>query len=167
MKFATITSIAIVALAQSATALRTVTLKTFGYPPPQYPEVTGKSVSAWHEGAGINYLLIAEPATKFTYDEESKHLYFEGGQGPNGPLKWYFTIGDGEPGILQANPTDHPTEITIDNLGFITFEGSYNVKGAKNIDDPYNYSKDHYVLAKYDKEAPSDAVQVFFQAIDA
>ena len=103
MKFATITSIAIVALAQSATALRTVTLKTFGYPPPQYPEVTGKSVSAWHEGAGINYLLIAEPATKFTYDEESKHLYFEGGQGPNGPLKWYFTIGDGEPGILQAN----------------------------------------------------------------
>ena len=81
--------------------LRTVTLKTFGYPPPQYPEVTGKSVSAWHEGAGINYLLIAEPATKFTYDEESKHLYFEGGQGPNGPLKWYFTIGDGEPGIYK------------------------------------------------------------------
>ncbi|EMG50262.1 PGA31 Cell wall protein PGA31 [Candida maltosa Xu316] len=167
MKFTTIA--AAFTLVQSVFGLRTVTLKTFAYPPPQYPDVTGQFVSAWHEGAGINYLVVVPEsgATKFTYDEDTKFLYFEAGQGPDGPLKWYFTIGEGEPGILQANPTDHPTAITIDDLGFITFDGSYGVKGVKNINDPYNYSKDHYILAKYDGEAPADAVPIFFQAQDA
>ncbi|RCK57394.1 Cell wall protein PGA31 [Candida viswanathii] len=168
MRFSTIAAAAI-ALAQTVVALKTVKLKTFAYPPPQYPDVTGKFVSAWHEGAALNYLVVVpeEGATTWTYDEETKYLYFEVGAGSDNPFKFYFTIGEGEPGILLATPTDHPVPVNIDNLGFITFDGSYGVKGVKNINDPYNYSKDNYILAKYDGVAPDDAVPIFFQALAA
>ena len=168
MKFTTIAAAAF-AFAHSVVALRSVKLKTFAYPPPQYPDVTGKFVSTVHEGAALNYLLVVpeDGALTWTYDEDTKYLYYEVGAGTDNCFRYYFTIGEGEPGILLATPTDNPVPVNVDNLGFITFDGSYGVKGVKNINDPYQYSKDSYILAKYDGTAPDGAVPIFFQALDA
>ncbi|RCK57391.1 Cell wall protein PGA31 [Candida viswanathii] len=167
MKFTTIA--AAFALAQSVFGLRTVTLKTFAYPPPQYPEITGQFVSAQHEGAGINYLFVVpqEGAAKFVYDEDEKSLYLDPEVVGNAPYKFYFNVADGEPGFLMTGGTDKPLEVNIDNLGFVTFEGSYGVKAVKNVNDPYHYSDSSYALAKYDGAGPDGAIPVFFQAIDA
>ena len=174
MKFTSIIATAF-ALASSVAALKTVKLKTFAYPPPQYPEITGQYVASWHEGAGINYMFVVpeDQAAKFVYDEDSKTLYLDPASVGNPELKYTFSISTGEPGLgdkgtlLNSIVSNKPTEVNIDDLGFITFNGSYGLKAVKNINEPYEYSQKNYALVEIDGNGPDGAVPVFLQAIDA
>ncbi|RCK57396.1 Cell wall protein PGA31 [Candida viswanathii] len=144
-------------------------LKTIAHPPKQYPEITGQSVASFHEGAGFNYLFVVpqDQAAKFVYDEDAKTLYLDPEVANGLPSPYNFSIATGDTEFLTTSVIYKKTEVEIDDLGFLTFDGSSNVKAVKNVDEPYHYSKENYALVKYDSDAPEGAVSVLLQAVDA
>ena len=161
----------LIALAQAAVALKAVKLKTFAYPPPQYPEVTGQYVASYHRCAGFNFLFVVpeDEATKFVFDEEAKSLYIDRAATENSP-KYYFTISNGEfwdkGTFLNSIETSKGTKVHIDNLGFVTFDGSFDLKAVKNINERYEYSKEKYALVEIEGSGPDGTIPVFLQATE-
>lgn len=106
-------------------------------------EVSGLGFSALHEGAGINYIRAAAgPTETYQYDEEKKTLFMQAGKFP---YKFGIVDGIAQFGVNGFNEVEFKT----DDLGreLLTVNGSPDgFYVCKNINDPYNFSKDNYFL---------------------
>ena len=102
--------------------------------------IAGKALSSIHEGAGINYFLLGTSAEQITYDDSTKYL---------GSDMFYVSTYDDF--LLQG----------VLGAGNITFDGDHLVVNdvkdfyaAKNVNDPYQYSTQLYIVLTSNLDAP-------------
>lgn len=109
-------------------------------------EVNDFGISSRHEGAALNYLFLAAPgvAENLKYDDETKTVYTELKAGSS-TVRQPLNVGNT---VLQLGGSGDGTKVDIAEDGTLSFDGSDSVGAAKNINDPYNYSKDSYAVVK-------------------
>ncbi|KAJ8143776.1 hypothetical protein OY671_003102 [Metschnikowia pulcherrima] len=96
-------------------------------------------ISSIHEGAGINYFLVAEGGSGEEFDLENGVATSKQGQ---------YTANVGLLGsIFAAGPAVSPSTLEFDGN---TVE-NYNFFACKNIGDPYSYSTRSYVITANEK----------------
>ena len=72
MKFFTAAATALLFSAQALAGITQYTLSIEA----DDERVNGKGITFKHEGAGINYAFVSDSSAKFSYDDESKHLFY-------------------------------------------------------------------------------------------
>ena len=109
-------------------------------------EVNDFGISSRHEGAALNYLFLAAPgvAENLKYDDETKTVYTELKAGSS-TVRQPLNVGNT---VLQLGGSGDGTKVDIAEDGTLSFDGSDSIGAAKNINDPYNYSKDSYAVVK-------------------
>lgn len=157
MKFLTFTALTAFATSVSA-AVSNVKLTTAS----ESKESSDLGFSALHEGAGFNYIRVASgPTETYQYDEEKKTLFMQAGK-----FQYRFGIVNGiaQFGINGFNEVEFKTDDSGRDL--LTVDGSSNsFYICKNINDPYNYSKDSYFLVT-DSTNKDDCSEVFVKKVD-
>ncbi|EMG47018.1 PGA30 Cell wall protein PGA30 [Candida maltosa Xu316] len=107
-------------------------------------DIDGKGLTFLHEGAGINYAFLSDTGVTVTYDDKTKLLYY-----PVSPqLQFNFGV---EGNIVQFSVTP-PAAVEIGTDGTVSFTGSDSVHAAKDINDPYQYSKGSFAVITEDKD---------------
>lgn len=109
-------------------------------------EIDGKGLYYTHEGAGINYFFISQDdsAAELTYDDESNIIYSQ----VTPQIKFQFTE---QSDILQLSVFE-PEKVEIEANGELKFNGWDTLHAAKNINDPYSYSKSSYAVVVGDSK---------------
>ncbi|CAK7901625.1 cell wall protein Rhd3p [[Candida] anglica] len=111
----------------------------------------GLGLSSIHEGAGINYFLLGEGAEELSYDDETKVVSAQLGT----LTASLNTLGD-----FLAISVTAPQEVTFDGDKLVV-NGTSTFYAAKNVNDPYNYSKSSYaVIVAEEGSAPADAIKI-------
>ncbi|RCK59073.1 Cell wall protein RHD3 [Candida viswanathii] len=105
-------------------------------------------VSAYHEGAAINYLYLGgrsnDSVQEFRYDSDNKTLAaliaVGSGSGP-------YVLSENEDAAYQVEPgAENPVEVDIKDDGEVVLDGGRQLYAARDIGDPYNYSLGAYFL---------------------
>lgn len=116
-------------------------------------DVNNNGLSSIHEGAGINYFLLGNSSQTIDYNESTGILSFA--SSPEVVQSFGVTSN-----IVQLSVASSPSPVKFtDNL--LSFNGSTsNFYACKNINDPYNYSKNSYALTYYTSDAPDGCIAV-------
>ncbi|CAK9442073.1 uncharacterized protein LODBEIA_P58420 [Lodderomyces beijingensis] len=123
----------------------------------KHSEIDGNPMYYMHEGATSNYFFVEYPEAfqvnaasnsdagpELTYDDETKIIYTE----VNEHLTLNFSSNGG---IVQLSGVA-PVPVEIDPAsGELKFEGSDQIFAAKNINDPFGFSKDRYAVVVGDR----------------
>lgn len=150
MKFSTICVAALAALTQASPVKNTIkdvklTVES------DNKEINGKGLSSLHEGAGLNYFFLGEGSQDLKYDSSSQKLYFDISDEITYSFSVYSDfaiIGVLEPYKVEFN--DNYLKVNGTTEGFFA---------CKNVNDPYQYSKDSYALMNFlGKEAPEGCI---------
>ncbi|GME85057.1 unnamed protein product [Ambrosiozyma monospora] len=143
MKFATLSAVSL-ALVSKALADETVEL----FIKSDNSDVSGKGISAIHEGAGINYFFAGNGAQDLSYDGSSLT------SNEIGYPQWFTPDG-----FVQMSVSGEVTGITFDSDGTLEYNGSADgFQACKNVNDPYNYSKSQYAIMY--KSSSGDCVDI-------
>ena len=100
-------------------------------------EVNDFGISSRHEGAALNYLFLAAPgvAENLKYDDETKTVYTELKAGSS-TVRQPLNVGNT---VLQLVVVVMVLKLTL--LKMVPFPLMVPTLFAKNINDPYNYSR--------------------------
>lgn len=114
--------------------------------------IGGKGIYGKHEGAGINYVFFGEP-TDLYYNTTTNEL-------SDRQQSASFKLGVYEGIATLSVLGDQATPILVGDDQYLTVNGSANTFAAcKNINDPYRYSENEYVLTSYE-EIPEDCISL-------
>lgn len=106
-------------------------------------EINNNGLISRREGAGINYLFLASGgAETLKFDDETYTVFSELQTGSTTARQLLVVSG----GVVQLSVTGQPLHVEISEDGTVKFAGSDSVAAAKNINDPYNYSKDSFAV---------------------
>lgn len=112
--------------------------------------IDGKHISPMHEGAGINYAVLGDDGVTFIYNSTSKELLQDVGR-----YQYPFSVQDSVVwfSVVGAQEVDFQSS-------YLSYNGTVDGFAAcKNINDPYNYSKENYILSNFvGGETPEDCV---------
>ena len=137
MKFFTAATTALLFSAQALAGITSYTLSIKS----DDKRVNGKGITYKHEGAGINYAFVSDSSAKFSYDDESKHLFY--------PINSQISYNLGTEGDIVQFSVTTPSSVEIGDDGALKFEGSDELFAAVSINDPYHYSdKDFAIIVK-------------------
>ena len=137
MKFFTAAATALLFSAQALAGITQYTLSIEA----DDKRVNGKGITFKHEGAGINYAFVSDSSAKFSYDDESKHLFY--------PINSQISYNLGTEGDIVQFSVTTPSSVEIGDDGALKFEGSDELFAAVSINDPHHYSdKDFAVIVK-------------------
>ena len=137
MKFFTAAATALLFSAQALAGITQYTLSIEA----DDKRVNGKGITFKHEGAGINYAFVSDSSAKFSYDDESKHLFY--------PINSQISYNLGTEGRHCSIFSHYPSSVEIGDDGALKFEGSDELFAAVSINDPYHYSdKDFAIIVK-------------------
>ena len=137
MKFFTAAATALLFSAQALAGITQYTLSIEA----DDERVNGKGITFKHEGAGINYAFVSDSSAKFSYDDESKHLFY--------PINSQISYNLGTEGDIVQFSVTTPSSVEIGDDGALKFEGSDELFAAVSINDPYHYSdKDFAIIVK-------------------
>lgn len=137
MKYFTIATV--LTLASSAlAAIRDVQL----FAQSSNEEINNLGLISRREGAGVNYLFLAGGAETLKFDDETFTIFSELQTGSTTARQLLVVSG----GVVQLSVSGQPLHVEIAEDGSVKFAGSDSVAAAKNINDPYNYSKDSFAV---------------------
>lgn len=117
--------------------------------------LNNKGLSSIHEGAGINYFFLnsdGPQAEDFTYDEAKSQLSTQLGNIP-------ATVG--LEGSILVNGVLGPAEIKEQD-GVLSFNGTTQFYGCKNVQDPYRYSQESYMVVTDNSKGDCVPIQIKF-----
>lgn len=113
--------------------------------------VNGKGLVGKHEGAGLNYVFFSDKPRDLLYYPTTNELAEQEG---STTLRLSVYEGVGTLSVLG----DESTPIVVDSNNYLAVNGSSdNFAACKNINDPYNYSENEYVLT-YNNETPEGCI---------
>ncbi|OWB57975.1 hypothetical protein B5S28_g3961 [[Candida] boidinii] len=115
-------------------------------------EINGKGLTSIHEGAGINYVFLADGNTELYYDADKKVVYQ-----PFLESSYQFLAAIGS--YFALTVTSSGNEFTFDDEGVLYLNGSSSgFYACKDTKDPYNYSQKTYELMYYPEDAPESCL---------
>lgn len=102
--------------------------------------VNGLGLSSIHEGAAINYFFLSSGgAETLQYDEKNGEVYST----TSDSVKQSVSIDAGN--FLQLSAADFQ-KVDFSDDDTVSVNGNDEFFAAKNVKDPYNYSKDSYAI---------------------
>ncbi|OWB59640.1 hypothetical protein B5S32_g1830 [[Candida] boidinii] len=114
-------------------------------------ELNGRGVYNIHEGAGINYWFVSSDASTtgpLTYDAEAGTI--------TEPFTEQYLIYFDVLGSFIAQSVAGPNaDLTFDDEGVLSINGTSTIQACNDVQDPYSYSKNSRALIFGD--APNDA----------
>ncbi|GME87273.1 unnamed protein product [Ambrosiozyma monospora] len=116
------------------------------------PQVFGAGVFAKHEGAGIDYLFLAQDSDVLVWDGEQIYTNKIG-------YSQYFNLDSNYVQLTVAGKNSEPISfVDIDDKNYLTVGGKLDgFYACKNTNDPYKYSTDSYELMYYPNGGQDEA----------
>lgn len=122
-------------------------------------DLNNQGLGGMHEGAGINYIAVRGSPLRVSWDRYNRTFTSHN----QGDLTTTLSVNEGN--FLQDSVTE-PGAFDLINYNVI-YDGSDTFYACKNVNDPYNYSKETYLILSSNSVGDCEAVKIVAEAVES
>lgn len=121
-------------------------------------DLNNQGLEGMHEGAGISYIAVRGSPLRVSWDRYNRTFTSHN----QGDLTTTLSVNEGN--FLQDSVTQ-PGQFELINYN-VVYDGSDTFYACKNVNDPYNYSKDTYLILQSNSTGDCEPVKIVAEAVE-